>query len=36
MTDPAKLEAVRQLGVSAVCDKNLKPEVVRRVLGRPG
>jgi serine/threonine protein kinase/DNA-binding response OmpR family regulator len=31
-TDPAKLEAVRQLGVSALCDKSFKPEVVRGVL----
>jgi serine/threonine protein kinase len=32
--DPAKLEAVRQLGVSAICDKSFKPEVVRGVLER--
>ncbi len=31
-TDPAKLEAVRRLGVSAVCDKSFRPEVVRAVL----
>jgi two-component system chemotaxis response regulator CheY len=31
-TDPARLEAVRQLGVSAICDKSFKPEVVRAVL----
>jgi two-component system chemotaxis response regulator CheY len=33
-TDPAKLEAVRRLGVSAVCDKTFKAEVVRGVLER--
>jgi serine/threonine protein kinase len=35
-TDPAKLEAVRRLGVSAVCDKNCPPDVVRGVLERLG
>jgi serine/threonine protein kinase/DNA-binding response OmpR family regulator len=35
-TDPAKLEAVRQLGVSAICDKSFKPEVVRGVLEKLG
>jgi two-component system chemotaxis response regulator CheY len=35
-TDPAKLAAVRQLGVSAICGKSLKPEVVRGVLQRMG
>jgi serine/threonine protein kinase len=33
-TDPAKLAAVRQLGVSAICDKSFEPQVVRGVLGR--
>jgi serine/threonine protein kinase len=31
-TDPAKLEAVRRLGVTAVCDKSFRPEVVRDLL----
>jgi serine/threonine protein kinase len=31
-TDPDKLEAVRQLGVAAVCDKSFKPEEVGRIL----
>ena len=31
-TDPVKLEAVRQLGVSAICDKGFKPDVVRSVI----
>jgi serine/threonine protein kinase/DNA-binding response OmpR family regulator len=31
-TDPAKLEAVRRLGVSAVCDKSFKPEAVGPLL----
>jgi CheY-like chemotaxis protein len=31
-TDPGKLAAVRQLGVSAVCDKSFQPDVVRTVL----
>jgi two-component system chemotaxis response regulator CheY len=35
-TDPGKLDAVRQLGVSAICDKSFKPEVVRAVLERKG
>jgi two-component system chemotaxis response regulator CheY len=35
-TDPAKLEAVRQLGVAAICDKSFQPEVVRGVLERLG
>jgi serine/threonine protein kinase len=30
--DPAKLEAVRQLGVTAVCDKRFRPEDVGAVL----
>jgi serine/threonine protein kinase len=32
-TDPAKLEAVRQLGVSAICDKSFEPETIRKALG---
>jgi two-component system chemotaxis response regulator CheY len=35
-TDPAKLQAVRQLGVSAICDKSFKPEMVRDILQRLG
>jgi CheY-like chemotaxis protein len=35
-TDPARLEAVRRLGVSAICDKDFRPEVVRGVLKRLG
>jgi serine/threonine protein kinase len=35
-TDSAKLEAVWRLGVSAICDKSFKPEVVRGVLERLG
>src|SRR5262249_37219816 len=35
-TDPAKLDAMRQLGVSAICDKSFKPDVVRGVLARLG
>jgi serine/threonine protein kinase len=35
-TDPAKLAAVRRLGVSAICDKSFRPEVVRGVLERLG
>jgi two-component system chemotaxis response regulator CheY len=31
-TDPAKLDAVRQLGVSAMCDKSFKLEVVHAVM----
>ena len=31
-TDPAKLDAVRRLGVSAVCDKSFKPEAVGPLL----
>jgi serine/threonine protein kinase/DNA-binding NarL/FixJ family response regulator len=30
--DPGKLEAVRRLGVAAICDKSLPPEVVQKVL----
>jgi two-component system chemotaxis response regulator CheY len=35
-TDPARLDAVRRLGVSAICDKRFRPEVVRGVLERLG
>jgi serine/threonine protein kinase len=35
-TDPARLAAVRQLGVAAICDKSFRPEVVRGVLERLG
>jgi CheY-like chemotaxis protein len=35
-TDPAKLEAVRQLGVTAICDKSFQPEMVRALLERLG
>jgi len=31
-TDPAKLEAVRRLGVAAVCDKSFQPEIVRKII----
>ncbi len=31
-TDPEKLEAVRHLGVAAVCDKTFSPEVVRGIV----
>jgi two-component system chemotaxis response regulator CheY len=30
--DPAKLEAVRQLGVAAICDKSFPPEVIRKII----
>jgi two-component system, chemotaxis family, chemotaxis protein CheY len=30
--DAGKLEAVRQLGVAAVCDKSLPPEIARRII----
>jgi serine/threonine protein kinase len=30
--DPNKLEALRQLGAAAVCDKTFSPEVVRRIV----
>jgi CheY-like chemotaxis protein len=33
-TDSAKLEAVRRLGVSAICDKTFPPETVRKVVDR--
>src|SRR5262249_2714155 len=32
--DPAKLEAVRQLGVAAVCDKSFPAETVRNIIER--
>jgi two-component system chemotaxis response regulator CheY len=35
-TDEAKLEAVRRLGVSAICDKNVPVEVIRQILQRRG
>jgi two-component system chemotaxis response regulator CheY len=35
-TDPVKLDAVRRLGVSAICDKSFKLEVVRGVMKRLG
>jgi CheY-like chemotaxis protein/tRNA A-37 threonylcarbamoyl transferase component Bud32 len=35
-TDPAKLDAVRRLGVSAISDKTFKPEVVLGVLNKLG
>jgi serine/threonine protein kinase/CheY-like chemotaxis protein len=31
-TDPDKLQAVRQLGVAALCDKSFRPEMVRAVV----
>jgi serine/threonine protein kinase/DNA-binding response OmpR family regulator len=33
-TDPAKLEALRRLGVAAICEKSFKPEIVRGILER--
>jgi CheY-like chemotaxis protein len=33
-TDPDKLEAVRRLGVAAICDKSFKPEQVRAVIAK--
>ena len=35
-TDPARLKTVRDLGVTAICDKSFKPEVVRGILERLG
>jgi two-component system chemotaxis response regulator CheY len=35
-TDPGKLAAVRQLGVTAICDKSFRPDEVRCVLERLG
>ncbi len=34
--DPAKLAAVRRLGVSAICDKRFSPDAVRAVLDSLG
>jgi serine/threonine protein kinase len=31
-TDPAKVEAIRNLGVVAVCDKQFAPDAVRRIV----
>jgi two-component system chemotaxis response regulator CheY len=31
-TDPAKLDAVRRLGVAAICDKAFRPEEVEKVI----
>jgi two-component system chemotaxis response regulator CheY len=33
-TDPAKLGAVQQLGLAAICDKNLAPEQMRGIVER--
>jgi two-component system chemotaxis response regulator CheY len=33
-TDPARLEAVRRLGVEAICDKSFPIEVIRTILAR--
>jgi two-component system chemotaxis response regulator CheY len=33
-TDPAKLEAVRKLGVAGICDKSFAPETVQSILER--
>jgi two-component system chemotaxis response regulator CheY len=30
--DPAKLDAVRRLGVAAVCDKSFPAETVRKII----
>jgi len=35
-TNAAKLDAVRQLGVSAICDKSFPLEVIRKILERRG
>jgi serine/threonine protein kinase len=32
--DPAKLEAVRRLGVTAICEKSFQPEVVKEIFDR--
>jgi serine/threonine protein kinase/DNA-binding response OmpR family regulator len=32
--DPAKLDAVRRLGVAAVCDKSFRPEAVRQIVDK--
>jgi hypothetical protein len=31
-TDPAKLEAIRQLGVTAICNKNFPRDEVSKIL----
>jgi len=31
-TDPAKLDAVRSLGVAAICDKSFQTEIVRKII----
>jgi two-component system chemotaxis response regulator CheY len=31
-TDPAKLEEVRRLGVTAICDKSFQLEIVRKII----
>jgi two-component system chemotaxis response regulator CheY len=33
-TDPTKLEAVRRLGVAAICEKSFPLEVIRQILKR--
>ena len=33
-TDPAKLDAVRKLGVAAICEKSFAPERVQSILER--
>ncbi len=33
-TDPVKLDALRHLGVAAICEKSFRPEVVRELLSR--
>jgi two-component system chemotaxis response regulator CheY len=35
-TDPAKLDAVQRLGVSAICDKSFRPDAVRAIVERLG
>jgi serine/threonine protein kinase len=35
-TDPAKLDAVRRLGVSAICDKSFPLEVIHKILQQRG
>jgi serine/threonine protein kinase len=35
-TDPARLEAVRRLGVAAICDKSFQPRIVRKILDELG
>jgi two-component system chemotaxis response regulator CheY len=31
-TDPAKLEAIRGLGVAAICEKSFPREIVRKIV----